>query len=238
MAGEGQEGGGGVQPTFEESGATFAGGEIFESDGGVAAGVPAGAPAGAAAGVPGKIAPASAGLAEGTKMDQVPLLDRETAELLAGTTKFMIQQDLKWMEAITGGCVEQKNAYSVIDPDTNRTIMVVKEESDVRAPACAPPTAPPPALLLLAAAAGPAARGLACWGPDPGASAGLGASRTRRRKLMNSWTRPWRRALISSTRPSSTPSRRRVAPRGSRRNTSARGCGRGPRGTRGFGAAW
>ena len=175
MAGEGQEGGGGVQPTFEESGATFAGGEIFESDGGVAAGVPAGAPAGAAAGVPGKIAPASAGLAEGTKMDQVPLLDRETAELLAGTTKFMIQQDLKWMEAITGGCVEQKNAYSVIDPDTNRTIMVVKEESDVRAPACAPPTAPPPALLLLAAAAGPAARGLSCWGPDRGASAGLRA---------------------------------------------------------------
>ena len=134
MAGGEEGGGGGGQPTFEESGETFKGGEIFESDGGAAgvpaAGVPAWAPAGPAEATAGVPAPASSGLAEGTKIDQVPLLDRETAELLAGTTKFMIQQDLKWMEAVTAGCVEQKNAYSVIDPDTNKRIMVVKEESD------------------------------------------------------------------------------------------------------------
>jgi hypothetical protein len=56
-------------------------------------------------------------------------LDPETAELLGGIDEFFIQQRIRWGEALTQGCIEQKNIYDVFDKATNKKIMVIQEES-------------------------------------------------------------------------------------------------------------
>ena len=64
-------------------------------------------------------------------MTEVPLkmttvLDAQTLETLGGLNSFYIQQRVRWGEALTQGCWEQKNYYDVFDKTTNRRIMVRK----------------------------------------------------------------------------------------------------------------
>ena len=62
-------------------------------------------------------------------MSQRVQLDPATAQLLAGVDAFYIQQRIRWGEAITQGCFEQKNIYDVFDKATNNKIMIIMEES-------------------------------------------------------------------------------------------------------------
>jgi len=66
-------------------------------------------------------------------------LDEQTVQVLSSTDKFFVQQQIRWGEAITQGCFEQKNRYHVFNKDTNEMIFVIKEESaDLNRCCCAP----------------------------------------------------------------------------------------------------
>ena len=52
------------------------------------------------------------------------LLDPKTIELLESTDTFFVQQQIRWAEAITQGCFEQKNRYHIYNKDTNEKVMV------------------------------------------------------------------------------------------------------------------
>ena len=109
---------------------TFGGGATFESDMPAGAGAGAGATFESGAAAEGRPAGLGAGQVGGTVVDTVPLIDADTAALLAGTSKFVLQQDIKWMETATMGCIAQKNRYRVIDPVSESVVMIVQEESN------------------------------------------------------------------------------------------------------------
>jgi len=62
--------------------------------------------------------------------DGKTLLDPQTIEVLSRMDSFFIQQRIRMIEAVTGGCIEQANVYDVFDHETNKRIMIIKEESD------------------------------------------------------------------------------------------------------------
>jgi len=74
-------------------------------------------------GIPMMIAPPS-------NIDAVPLIDANTAGMLAAVNNFTIKQRIRWGEAITGGCIEQSNVYDVFNSDNGDHIMVAVEKSD------------------------------------------------------------------------------------------------------------
>mmetsp|Transcript_8688 Transcript_8688/g.32036 ORF Transcript_8688/g.32036 Transcript_8688/m.32036 type:complete len:207 (+) Transcript_8688:177-797(+) len=72
-------------------------------------------------------------------VDKYPLIDSQTAALLGGVNKLVIQQDIKWVEAITQGCIEQANSYKIFDQTRSSMFMKVQEESnDCNRCFCAP----------------------------------------------------------------------------------------------------
>jgi hypothetical protein len=67
------------------------------------------------------------------------LLDPETVEVLGSMDAFFFQQRIRMKEAITQGCWEQENYYDVFDRETNKRIMIVKEESHDCSRCCCKP---------------------------------------------------------------------------------------------------
>jgi len=67
------------------------------------------------------------------------LLDPQTIEVLSRMDSFFIQQRIRMIEAVTGGCIEQANVYDVFDHETNKRIMIIKEESDGCSRCCCSP---------------------------------------------------------------------------------------------------
>jgi len=66
-------------------------------------------------------------------------LNEEIVEVLSRMDSFFIQQRVRMIEAISQGCCEQANIYDVFDHDTNKRIMVIKEESDAMSRCCCKP---------------------------------------------------------------------------------------------------
>ena len=132
-----------------EASPTFGGGATFESDMPARAGGGAGATFESDAAAEGRpVGSGAGGAVGGTVVDAVPLIDADTAALLAGTSKFVLQQDINWLETATLGCCPQENRYRVIDPASERVVMIVQEESDGGMPEAPPapsPPSPPPA---------------------------------------------------------------------------------------------
>ena len=62
--------------------------------------------------------------------DAVPLIDSDTAGILAAVTNFRVKQRIAWAEALTQGCCEQANVYDIYDDDTSNHIMVAMERSE------------------------------------------------------------------------------------------------------------
>jgi len=56
-------------------------------------------------------------------------IDARTEELLGNSNSFYVQQQIQWLDAVSQGCISQKNKYHVFDKDTNVLIMIIKEES-------------------------------------------------------------------------------------------------------------
>jgi len=67
------------------------------------------------------------------------LLDPQTIAVLSRMDSFFIQQRIRMIEAVTGGCIEQANVYDVFDHATNKRIMIMKEESDGCSRCCCSP---------------------------------------------------------------------------------------------------
>lgn len=67
------------------------------------------------------------------------LLDEETIEILSNMDSFFIQQRVRMIEAVTQGCYEQANVYDVFDHETNKRIMIIKEESELWSRCCCKP---------------------------------------------------------------------------------------------------
>jgi len=67
------------------------------------------------------------------------LLDPQTIEIFSRMDSFFIQQRIRMIEAVTGGCIEQANVYDVFDHETNKRIMIMKEESDGCSRCCCSP---------------------------------------------------------------------------------------------------
>ena len=63
-------------------------------------------------------------LAEEVSSDSI--LDQKTIDLLNSTDSFFVQQQIRWGEALTGGCIEQENRYHIYNKDTNEKIIVSK----------------------------------------------------------------------------------------------------------------
>ena len=71
--------------------------------------------------------------------DQVPLLDLQTASILATINSFEVKQRVKFWEALTGGCCEQTNTYDFFDVATGTHVFVAQEQSeDLLRFCCAP----------------------------------------------------------------------------------------------------
>ena len=62
--------------------------------------------------------------------DQVPLLDPETAGILATVNSFRVNQRVKFWEAFSGGCCEQANTYDFFDADTETHLFIAQEVSE------------------------------------------------------------------------------------------------------------
>ena len=62
-------------------------------------------------------------------VDEVPLIDQGTANLLAALDVMVVQQRINWIEAATCGCFEQPNVYDVFDPRTGARVMELEEVS-------------------------------------------------------------------------------------------------------------
>jgi hypothetical protein len=67
------------------------------------------------------------------------LLDAQTIELLSSMDSFFIQQRVRMIEAVTQGCWEQPNVYDVFDHESNKRVMIIKEESDTCSRCCCAP---------------------------------------------------------------------------------------------------
>ena len=62
--------------------------------------------------------------------DQVPLLDHETAGILAAVKSFRVNQRVKFWEAFSGGCCEQSNTYDFFDEATGTHLFIAQETSE------------------------------------------------------------------------------------------------------------
>ena len=51
-------------------------------------------------------------------------LDSITVDLLTSSNSFLIQQRVRWVEAITQGCCEQANIYDVFEKETKQKLFV------------------------------------------------------------------------------------------------------------------
>ena len=51
-------------------------------------------------------------------------LDPQTVDLLSRTNSFLIQQRVRWIEAVSQGCCEQGNIYDVYEKDTKQKMFV------------------------------------------------------------------------------------------------------------------
>lgn len=65
----------------------------------------------------------------GEEVSSDSILDQKTIDLLNSTDSFFVQQQIRWGEAVTLGCIEQQNRYHIYDKNTNTKIIVVKEDS-------------------------------------------------------------------------------------------------------------
>lgn len=69
---------------------------------------------------------------------ETPLNAEMVAILQQGNT-FFIQQKVQWFEALSQGCCEQQNIYTVTDKETNRNVLLIQEQSQpVNRCCCAP----------------------------------------------------------------------------------------------------
>jgi len=75
----------------------------------------------------------------GLPIDPVPMLDAQTAGILASVNKFKVKQRLAWMEALTQGACEQSNIYDIFDDNTNQPLFTAVEESDGCTRCCCAP---------------------------------------------------------------------------------------------------
>jgi len=71
--------------------------------------------------------------------DQVKLLDATTAGILASVDDFTIKQRVKWWEAFSFGCFEQRNTYDVFDEKTGTHLFIAQEVSEDCARCCCAP---------------------------------------------------------------------------------------------------
>ena len=62
--------------------------------------------------------------------DQVPLLDPETAGILATVNSFRVNQRVKFWETMSRGCCEQSNTYDVFDETTGTHLFIAQEVSE------------------------------------------------------------------------------------------------------------
>jgi hypothetical protein len=76
----------------------------------------------------------------GTPISGETALDPETVALLQATDTYFIQQKLQWGEALTQGCWEQANKYTVTDKATEKNIFLVEEHSQTANRCCCAPT--------------------------------------------------------------------------------------------------
>lgn len=58
--------------------------------------------------------------------DIVPLIDAQTAAILASVNKYSIQQHVR----VCDNCIEVPNTYTIYNLETNQAIIRVEEESD------------------------------------------------------------------------------------------------------------
>lgn len=72
-------------------------------------------------------------------MGKTTLLDDKTFEILGSMDSFFIQQRVRLIEAVTQGCWEQPNVYDVFETESNKRIMIIKEESDMLSRCCCAP---------------------------------------------------------------------------------------------------
>ena len=71
--------------------------------------------------------------------DPVPLLDANTAGVLAAVNSFKVQQRVKFWEGITGGCIEQSNTYDFFDKQTGAHLFIAQEVSEDFVRCCCAP---------------------------------------------------------------------------------------------------
>merc|ERR1712070_190789 len=67
------------------------------------------------------------------------LLDATTAGILASVDDFTIKQRVKWWEALSFGCCEQRNTYDVFDEKTGTHLFIAQEVSEDCARCCCAP---------------------------------------------------------------------------------------------------
>lgn len=72
--------------------------------------------------------------------DQVPLLDPETAGILATVNSFRVNQRVKFWETMSRGCCEQSNTYDVFDETTGTHLFIAQEVSEDFLRCCCAPT--------------------------------------------------------------------------------------------------
>ena len=75
----------------------------------------------------------------GLAIDPVPMLDAQTAGILASVNKFKVKQRLAIWEAITQGACEQQNVYDIYDDATGAPLFTAIEESDGCTRCCCAP---------------------------------------------------------------------------------------------------
>jgi len=81
----------------------------------------------------------TSGVAQAEPVSTATLLDPRTVEVLSRMDSFFIQQRIRMVEAVSGGCIEQQNVYDVFDHETKKRIMIIKEESDGCSRCCCSP---------------------------------------------------------------------------------------------------
>jgi hypothetical protein len=60
-------------------------------------------------------------------------------EMLASTNHFTIQQKKELLEAVSMGCIEQPNSYTIFDATSGRPLMIAQEKSDMIPRICCKP---------------------------------------------------------------------------------------------------
>lgn len=79
------------------------------------------------------------GVVLGTPVSSDTPLNPELVAILQAGDTFMIQQKVQWAEALTQGCFEQQNIYTVTDQTTGRNVLLIQEESQCLNRCCCAP---------------------------------------------------------------------------------------------------